>query len=112
MSPDFRPILFGLKVRTRGSQPSICVRTFSLFTIHRRGGLGMQETEEYVNERLDHLGIVAGVCQEIGLAGWVDAPAPERREPVSVGRAAGGLGVEMVWLSPRQLDALARVICP
>ena len=32
-SPNFRPILFGLKVRTRGPQPSICVRTFSLFTI-------------------------------------------------------------------------------
>ena len=25
-------------------------------------------TEEYANERPDHLGIVAGVCQEIGLA--------------------------------------------
>ncbi len=24
--------------------------------------------ESYINERLDHLGIVAGVCQEIGLA--------------------------------------------
>jgi hypothetical protein len=33
----------------------------------------MEGTEEYVNERLDHLGIVAGVCQEIGLAGWLDA---------------------------------------
>ncbi len=27
----------------------------------------------YTNERLDHLGIVAGVCQEIGLAAWLDA---------------------------------------
>jgi hypothetical protein len=27
MSPNFRPILFGLKVRTRGPQPSICVRS-------------------------------------------------------------------------------------
>ena len=32
MSPNFRPIVFGLKVRTRGPRPSICVRTFSLFT--------------------------------------------------------------------------------
>jgi hypothetical protein len=28
----------------------------------------MQPPESYVNERLDHLGVVAGVCQEIGLA--------------------------------------------
>ena len=26
----------------------------------------------YVAERLDHLGIVAGVCREIGLAEWLD----------------------------------------
>jgi hypothetical protein len=32
MSPNLRPIVLGLKVRTRGPQPSICVRTFSLFT--------------------------------------------------------------------------------
>jgi hypothetical protein len=30
-------------------------------------------SEKYTNERLDHLGIVAGVCQEIGLAAWLDA---------------------------------------
>src|SRR5438445_3388331 len=29
---NLRPIVFWLKVRTRGPQPSICVRTFSLFT--------------------------------------------------------------------------------
>jgi hypothetical protein len=32
--------------------------------------------ESYTNERLDHLGIVAGVCQEIGLAAWLDAQDP------------------------------------
>src|SRR6266700_2892881 len=31
---NLRPIIFGLKVRTRGPQPSICVRTLSLFTIN------------------------------------------------------------------------------
>ena len=40
----------------------------------------MQEAEEYVNERLDHLGIVAGVCQEIGLARWLDAQDPTNRQ--------------------------------
>ena len=47
----------------------------------------MQGTEEYVHERLDHLGIVAGICQEIGLAGWLDAQDPDRRQQVSVGTA-------------------------
>jgi len=28
----------------------------------------MPTQESYINERLDHLGIVVGVCQEIGLA--------------------------------------------
>ena len=31
--PNLRPIVFWLKVRTRGPQPSICVPTFSQFTI-------------------------------------------------------------------------------
>ncbi len=33
----------------------------------------MTTMDKYLNERLDHLGIVAGVCQEIGLAAWLDA---------------------------------------
>ena len=47
----------------------------------------MEGSEEYVNERLDHLGIVAGVCQEIGLAAWLDAQEPGSRQQVSVGTA-------------------------
>lgn len=43
--------------------------------------------ESYFNERLDHLGIVAGVCQEIGLATWLDAQKPGSRQQVSVGIA-------------------------
>jgi hypothetical protein len=32
----------------------------------------MTTAERYINERLDHLGIVAGVCQEMGLRrGWM-----------------------------------------
>ena len=41
----------------------------------------MEGAEEYVNERLDHLGIVAGVCQEIGLVEWLDAQEPGNRKP-------------------------------
>jgi Domain of unknown function (DUF4277) len=38
-------------------------------------------------ERLDHLGIVAGVCQEIGLAAYLDALAGPSQQQVSVGTA-------------------------
>lgn len=63
----------------------------------------MQATEEYVNERLDHLGIVAGVCQEIGLAAWLDAQAPEKRQQVSVGTATVAMVLNGLGFSNRQL---------
>ena len=47
----------------------------------------MTTTDMYLNERLDHLGIVAGICQEIGLAGWLDAHDSGNRQQVSVGTA-------------------------
>jgi hypothetical protein len=37
-----------------------------------------QEEEEYQIERLDHLGIVAGVCKEAGIAEWLDKLAGEK----------------------------------
>jgi hypothetical protein len=45
----------------------------------------MTTAESYINERLDHLGIVAGVCQEIGLAAWLDAHDPGNRKPRECG---------------------------
>jgi hypothetical protein len=47
----------------------------------------MLADEEYQNERLDHLGIVAGTCREIGLVEWIDQQAGERRNLVSMGTA-------------------------
>ena len=47
----------------------------------------MQADEEYQNERLDHLGIVAGVCREIGLVEWLDQRAGPKRNLVSMGTA-------------------------
>jgi Domain of unknown function (DUF4277) len=38
-------------------------------------------------ERLDHLGIVAGICQEIGLAAYLDAVAGPSQQHVSIGTA-------------------------
>ena len=49
----------------------------------------MTTAELYLNERLDHLGIVAGVCQEIGLAAWLDAQDPGNRKPGERGNSDG-----------------------
>lgn len=55
------------------------------------------------NERLDHLGIVAGVCQEIGLAAWLDAQDPNNRQQVSVGTATVAMILNGLGFSNRQL---------
>ncbi len=63
----------------------------------------MQAAESYVNERLDHLGIVAGVCQEIGLAAWLDEQDPTNRQLVSVGTATTAMILNGLGFSNRQL---------
>ncbi len=63
----------------------------------------MSRTEMYTNERLDHLGIVAGVCQEIGLAAWLDAQDPGNRQQVSVGTATVAMILNGLGFSNRQL---------
>jgi transposase len=47
----------------------------------------MLPIETYTNERLDHLGIVACICQEIGLARYLDVQAGNRQRQVSIGTA-------------------------
>jgi DNA-binding transcriptional LysR family regulator len=63
----------------------------------------MEGSEDYVNERLDHLGIVAGVCQEIGLAAWLNAQEPGSRQQVSVGTATVAMVLNGLGFSNRQL---------
>ncbi len=63
----------------------------------------MTTAENYINERLDHLGIVAGVCQEIGLAAWLDAQDPDNRQQVSVGTATVAMILNGLGFSNRQL---------
>jgi transposase len=63
----------------------------------------MQTSEEYQNERLDHLGIVAGACREIGLVEWLDQQAGERRNVVSVGTATMAMVLNGLGFSNRQL---------
>ena len=63
----------------------------------------MTTAENYINERLDHLGIVAGVCQEIGLAAWLDAQDPGKRQQVNVGTATVAMILNGLGFSNRQL---------
>jgi transposase len=63
----------------------------------------MQRAEDYHNERLDHLGIVAGVCQEIGLADWLDALAPGQQRAVRYGTATVAMILNGLGFSNRQL---------
>src|SRR5262252_5462701 len=54
-------------------------------------------------ERLDHLGIVAGVCQEIGLAAYVDEVAGPSQQQVSVGTATVAMVLNGLGFSNRRL---------
>ena len=65
----------------------------------------MQTTESYVNERLDYLGIVAGVCEEIGIATYVDRLAGETNHHVSMGTATVAMILNGLGLSNRRLYA-------
>lgn len=53
-------------------------------------------------ERLEHLGIVAGVCPEIGLAEFLDAQAAGSRQKVSVGTATVAMVLNGLGFSNRR----------
>ena len=57
----------------------------------------------YVVEHLNHLGIVAEVCREIGVAAWLDSHDPASRQRVSVGTATVALVLNGLGWSNRQL---------
>ncbi len=63
----------------------------------------MSQAVAYQTERLDHLGIVAGVCQEAGIAEWLDKQAGENRRSVSVGKATVAMVLNGLGFSNRQL---------
>ena len=58
---------------------------------------------EYQIERLDHLGIVAGVCREVGIAAWLDKQVGESRRDVSVGTAVVAMILNGLGFANRQL---------
>src|SRR5258708_1637143 len=57
----------------------------------------------FVVEHLNHLGIVAEVCREIGVAEWLDQHDPTNRQQVSVGTATVALVLNGLDLSNRRL---------
>ena len=57
----------------------------------------------YTTERLDHLGIVAGVCREIGLAAYLDEQAVGSQQQVSIGTATTAMVLNGLGFSNRQL---------
>lgn len=60
-------------------------------------------SEEYQIERLDHLGIVAGVCREAGIAAWIDKQVGESQRLVSVGTAVVAMILNGLGFANRQL---------
>jgi transposase len=71
----------------------------------RKGSREIPEREQgiYESERLDHLGIVAGACQEIGLAEYLDAQEPHLQRQVSVGTATVAMILNGLGFSNRRL---------
>ena len=63
----------------------------------------MSQEAEYQTKRLDHLGIVAGVCREAGIAEWLDKQAGEQQRLVSVGKATVAMILNGLGFSNRQL---------
>lgn len=70
----------------------------------------MRTPESSDNERLDHLGVVAGVCQEIGPAAYLDRLAGETNHRVSMGTATVARILHGPDFSNRRLCAGAAVL--
>jgi transposase len=62
-----------------------------------------EEPEDLGIERLDHLGIVAGICREIGLAEYLDARDEHLHERVSVGTATVAMILNGLGFANRRL---------
>ncbi len=59
--------------------------------------------EEYTTHRLDHLGIMAGICREIGLAEQIDRIVGPTERQVSVGEAVQAMVLNALGFTARPL---------
>ena len=63
----------------------------------------MNPEAEYKTERIDHLGIVAGICQEIGLIDEIDRQVGASEQKVSCGQATQAMVLNALGFSSRAL---------
>lgn len=63
----------------------------------------MEQKVGYETKRLDHLGLVAGMCQEIGLVDIIDEQVGENGRQVSVGQATQAMVLNGLGFSSRAL---------
>ena len=63
-------------------------------------------------ERLDHLGIVAGVCREIGVAEYLDGLAGPTQQQVSIGTATVAMVLNGLGFSNRRLYLVSQFLRP
>ena len=57
----------------------------------------------YETQRIDHLGIVAGICQEIGLIEEIDRQVGPNEQKVSVGQGTQAMVLNALGFSSRAL---------
>lgn len=58
-------------------------------------------SKRYATQRLDHLGIVAGVCREIGLVEQIDHLVGPSERQVSVGEAVQAMVLNALGFTDR-----------
>ena len=68
----------------------------------------------YHTERLDHLGIIAGICDEMGLVEQIDRLVPAPRRLVSIGQAVKAMVINALGFvsRPLYLDFGQSAFCP
>jgi hypothetical protein len=63
----------------------------------------MNPETRYETQRIDHLGIVAGICQEIGLIEEIDWQVGGSEQKVSVGQGTQAMVLNALGFSSRAL---------
>ena len=70
----------------------------------------MTGEESYINERLDHLGIVAGVCQKIGPSARARCPRVRQSSTSERGNSNGSNGAQWIGLQQSAVISGAAVL--
>src|SRR5947209_5166056 len=71
-------------------------------SVRAAGGYPM-DTTTFTTQRLDHLGMAAGICRHIQLIEQIDAPVGPSGRKVSVGEAVQAMGLKALGFASRAL---------